>query len=53
MAPDGMVKVYPRRIDLENTQRLKGFEATEVVESLADLETALRRRLACLSISFS
>jgi flavoprotein len=53
MAPDGMVKVYPRRIDLENTRRLKEFEATEVVESLDELEAALRRRLACLNISFS
>ena len=33
-APKGMVKVYPRRIDLENTERLKSFEATEVVETL-------------------
>ena len=31
-APEGMVKVYPRRIDLENTERLNTFEATEVVE---------------------
>src|SRR5918995_3297170 len=45
-APKGMVKVYPRRIDLENTQRLKGFEQTEVVESLAGLEAAIRRRRA-------
>jgi dihydromethanopterin reductase (acceptor) len=53
MAPDGMVKVYPRRIDLENTEKLKAFEETAVVESLADLEAALHRRLACLGISFS
>ena len=53
MAPDGMVKVFPRRIDLENTERLKGFEGTQVVESLADLEAALDRRLACLNISWS
>lgn len=44
MAPHGLVKVYPRRIDLENTERLKDFERTQVVESLADLETAVRRR---------
>ena len=53
MAPDGMVKVYPRRIDLENTQKLKDFEATTVVESLADLERAIEARLACLNISLS
>ena len=33
-APKGMVKVYPRRIDLENTERLKSFEDTQVVETL-------------------
>lgn len=43
-APKGMVKVYPRRIDLENTERLKSFESTEVVESLGRLEQALARR---------
>jgi dihydromethanopterin reductase (acceptor) len=43
-APKGMVKVYPRRIDLENTARLKTFEATTVVETLDELEQALRQR---------
>ena len=43
-APKGMVKVYPRRIDLENTARLKAFEGTQVVETLAELEVALARR---------
>ena len=48
-APKGVVKVYPRRVDLENTQRLKAFEATAVVETLTELEQALssrRRELA-------
>lgn len=49
MAPHGMVKVYPRRIDLENTDRLKAFELTEVVESLADLRAAIARRRAELA----
>jgi dihydromethanopterin reductase (acceptor) len=44
MAPGGMVKVFPRRIDLENTQRLAGFEATRVVLSLAELESAIAKR---------
>jgi dihydromethanopterin reductase (acceptor) len=44
MAPEGMVKVYPRRIDLDNTERLKSFEATMVIESLADLLAAIARR---------
>lgn len=48
-APKGMVKVYPRRIDLENTARLKSFEATIVTETLAELQAAIaarRRELA-------
>jgi dihydromethanopterin reductase (acceptor) len=49
MAPHGLVKVFPRRIDLENTERLKQFERTEVVESLADLELAISRRRAELA----
>src|SRR5499433_1445524 len=47
-APKGMVKVFPRRIDLDNTARLKSFEATEVVETLAELEQALVRRKRAL-----
>jgi hypothetical protein len=43
-APKGMVKVYPRRIDLEHTNRLRSFESTEVVESLEELGLALMRR---------
>ena len=51
MAPHGLVKVYPRRIDLENTEKLKSFERTKVVESLADLKIAIRERQAELSRS--
>jgi hypothetical protein len=47
-----MVKVYPRRIDLENTERLKSFEATTLVESVAELEAAVEARLTWLK-SFS
>ena len=43
-APHGMVKVYPRRIDLDNTDRLKDFEYTQVVESLSELEKAVQKR---------
>jgi flavoprotein len=43
-APKGMVKVYPRDIDLKNTGRLRSFEATSVVETLEELELAVRRR---------
>ena len=43
-APKGMVKVYPRNIDLENTERLKFFEATLVVGTLDELREGLARR---------
>ncbi len=43
-APKGMVKVYPRDIDLRNTEQLKSFNSTLVVETLEQLETALTRR---------
>ena len=45
MAPGGMVRLWPRRIDLENTERLKTFERTTVVESMPDLGRALEARL--------
>jgi dihydromethanopterin reductase (acceptor) len=51
MAPEGMVRVYPRRIDLENVERLKTFEATTVVETLDGLRKALEERLACVNAS--
>ncbi len=47
-APKGMVKVYPRRVDLENTERLKSFEDTIVVESVGELEAAIEARLKWL-----
>lgn len=46
MAPDRMVRLWPRRIDLDNTERLRGFEQTTVVETFASLEAAVRARLA-------
>ena len=52
-APKGMVKVYPRRIDLENTARLATFDDTTVVESLAELEAAVEARLQWLKSSSS
>lgn len=44
LAPEGMVKVYPRRIDLENTRRLADFEATTVTLTLGELRAALAAR---------
>ena len=52
-APSGMVKVYPRRIDLENTARLKTFEATTVVESMSEMTAAVEARKAWLKSSSS
>lgn len=49
MAPGGLVKVYPRRIDLENTAKLKTFERTQVVESLAELRLAIAHRREALA----
>jgi flavoprotein len=43
-AAKGMVKVYPRDIDLQNTDRLKSFDSTTVVDSLDQLEAAMQRR---------
>ena len=48
---DNMVKVYPRRIDLENTAKLKTFEETTVVENMHQLDTAIQSRIACLKAS--
>lgn len=48
-APGGEVAVYPRRIDLENTEKLKAFQATQVVESLADLQRAIAERVKVLA----
>ncbi|MFS8038081.1 flavoprotein [Xanthobacter sp. AM11] len=48
-APEGPVPVYPRRIDLENTARLKTFEATVVAETLEELRRAIARRRAELA----
>jgi dihydromethanopterin reductase (acceptor) len=53
MAPDRMVRLWPRRIDLENTDRLRGFEGTTVVEDMAQLEAAVRIRLAELGATGS
>jgi flavoprotein len=48
-APSGMVKVYPRRIDLQNTSRLAEFEDTCVVLSLAELTQQVQARHAALA----
>jgi dihydromethanopterin reductase (acceptor) len=45
-APDRIVKVWPRKVDLEHTKKLSTFEATTVVENPDKLLAALKTRLA-------
>lgn len=46
---ENMVKVYPRRIDLDNMQKLKTFEETTVAADMHALDAAIQARLACLN----
>ena len=50
---ENIVKVYPRRIDLENVAKLKTFEETTVVDNMQQLSSAIQTRLACLKASSS
>lgn len=50
---DNRVRVYPRRIDLDNVQKLKTFEETTVAADMAELDAAIKVRLAWLKTSFS
>ncbi len=43
---DNFVPVFPRKIDLENVQKLENFEYTNVVESVDMLQQAISMRLA-------
>ena len=43
-APSRMVKVYPRKIDLENTRKLKSFELTNVVSSVQQMKKVLYKK---------
>jgi len=45
-APAGTVAVYPRRIDLDNVEKLQAFEATEVVSDMEQLQRALEPRMS-------
>lgn len=50
-APGQTVTLYPRTIDLENTERLKDSPYTTVVETLEALKAAIDARIACQSTS--
>jgi len=45
---DNMVKVYPRKIDLENIAKLKSFEMTSVVEDMDSLSSCIQQHLQLL-----
>ena len=42
---DNMVKVFPRKIDLDNVAKLANFEATQLVADVAALTVAVHTRL--------
>jgi dihydromethanopterin reductase (acceptor) len=44
-APGGKVMVYPRKIDLEGTAKLRTFEYTTVVDTVEDLIVKVKARL--------
>ena len=48
LSPKGYVKVFPRRIDLENVRNLKKFERTNVVMSFKELKKEVKKREKCL-----
>lgn len=48
-APGGKVMVYPRKIDLEATDKIREFEYTQVVESADELIVAVKQRLKSLA----
>jgi flavoprotein len=45
-APDRIVRVWPREVDLAHTEKLRTFEATTVVENTDKLLVSLKARLA-------
>jgi len=48
-APGGKVMVYPRKIDLEATNKIRSFEYTLVVESVDELIDTVKQRINTLS----
>ena len=44
LAPSGYVDVYPRKIDLENVEKLKKFDDTTVVLSFSKLKNIIFKR---------
>ena len=52
-SPSEWVTLYPRRIDLENVEKLKTFERTTVVSTIDELRAAIAHRFECLNASSS
>ncbi len=52
-SPHDWVTLRPRRIELENVERLRGVDFCEVVASMAELETALAARLKTLDLAWN
>ncbi len=50
-APSGKVMVYPRKIDLEGTSKLREFAYTDVVESVDSLILTVKARLEVISLT--
>jgi dihydromethanopterin reductase (acceptor) len=46
---DNVVKVYPRRIDLENVAKIKTYEATTVVEDMQSLHAQIQAHMQGLT----
>lgn len=52
-SPHDWVTLRPRRIELENVERLRGIDHCQVVCSPAELETALEARLNQLALAWN
>jgi dihydromethanopterin reductase (acceptor) len=52
-SPHDWVTLRPRRIELDNVERLRGVEFCEIVRSPVELETALDARLALLQLTWN
>jgi len=52
-SPHEWVTLRPRRIELENVERLREIDFCEVVRSPAELEAALARRLHALALAWT
>jgi dihydromethanopterin reductase (acceptor) len=52
-AAGGTAEMWPRRIDLDNVERLRSLEGAATVGTMAELTEALETRPQCLSESSS